>query len=94
MLMHMYMYMTGSVDIFLLQFSSSGGLLWTEQTGTSSADVGSSVAVSLDGLYVYVAGYTSLSLNGQPYAGNGILLYIFVLRGKSVIMYIVVGRGR
>jgi hypothetical protein len=53
----------------LLQYNSTGALLWTRQTGTSSSDYGFGVSVSADGLYVYVTGYTAGSLNGQPLAG-------------------------
>ncbi len=56
-------------DIALLQYSSAGALLWTAQTGTSGADAGQGVALSPDGARVYVVGYASGSLNGQPYKG-------------------------
>ena len=63
------MYFLGLDDIFLLQYDSSGDLLWTRQTGsTSGGDYGYGVAVSGDGL-MYVTGYTGASLNGQVSAG-------------------------
>ena len=44
-------------------------LTWTEQAGTSNYNYGYGVSVSLDG-FIYVTGYSSGSLNGQPYAGG------------------------
>ena len=62
------MYYLVNSDIFLLQYDSSGDLLWTRQTGTTGEDQGNGVAVSGDGL-IYVTGYTYGSLNGQVSAG-------------------------
>jgi hypothetical protein len=62
--------MVGGIDIVLLKYSSAGSLLWTRQTGTSGDDRGTGVAASADGQYVYVSGYASGALNGEPYAGG------------------------
>jgi len=60
----------GGSDILLLKYNSSGYLMWSRQTGTSGADIGYGVSSSADGSSIYVAGYTSASLNGQPWAGD------------------------
>ena len=62
-------YYLGGYDIFLMKYDSTGSVLWTSQQGTSGTDVGKCVAVSGDG-FIYVTGYTSGSLNGQPYKGR------------------------
>ena len=62
---------SGGFDIFLLKYDSTGGsLLWTQQTGSVSDDYALGVAVSGDGLSVYVTGYTNGSLIGQSSAGR------------------------
>ncbi len=58
------------VDIVLLKYDSSGSLLWTRETGTSGDDVGDGVSVSVDVNSIYVTGFASGSLNGQPHAGS------------------------
>jgi hypothetical protein len=65
----------GAGDIVLLQYSTAGSMLWTRETGTSGDDFGSGVAASADGQYVYVSGYVSGSLNGQPSAGGNLYVY-------------------
>ena len=59
----------GGYDIFLLKYNSSGALLWTRQTGTTSDDGANGVTVSGDG-FIYVTGYTPGALNDQVSAGT------------------------
>jgi hypothetical protein len=59
----------GSTDAFLTRLSSSGGVLWSRQIGTSTYDQANSVAVNSVG-DAYVTGYTGGSLEGQPHLGN------------------------
>ncbi len=54
----------------LLQYDSTGSLLWTRQTGTSGNDNGLGVSATADGNFIYVAGFAQASLNNQPYAGG------------------------
>ena len=72
------LFLPGVSDIVLLKFDSSGSLLWTRETGTSSDDYGQSVSVTAEGSSIYVTGYSYASLNGQPYAGGK--LYLIYLR--------------
>lgn len=62
-------YTAGQNDVFINKYNSSGTKLWTEQFGTSSADVAMGMALDSSG-YVYVAGYTQGSLDGDTNAGN------------------------
>ena len=62
------MHYSGSWDIFLLKYNSTGALLWTNQTGTTDDDRGYGVSVSSDG-YIYVTGVTAGNLNGHISAG-------------------------
>ena len=68
-----------------MKFNSTGSVLWTSQHGTSidSDDRGYGVAVSGDG-FIYVTGFTSGSLNDEPYQGRihcdlflSLLMYLF-----------------
>jgi hypothetical protein len=54
---------SGSSDIFLAEFNSSGTLLWSKQFGTTAADVGRGMAVDSDG-NIYCTGWTAGSLYG------------------------------
>jgi hypothetical protein len=56
----------GSLDAFLRAYDADGGLRWTRQFGTSTADFASGVAVDADGR-VYVAGYTLGDLEGVSF---------------------------
>ncbi len=76
--MHCRSYYTGISDIVLLKYSSAGLLLWTRQTGTSSSEIGRGVSASADGQYIYVAGDTQGSLNGQTSAGDCIPPVLFL----------------
>ncbi len=51
-------YFTGTVDVLLAKFNSSGELMWTKSYGESGSESGLSVQQTADGGYV-IAGYTS-----------------------------------
>ncbi len=53
----------GQRDAFLIKFDGSGSELWTQQIGTSSDDVSTSISVDSAG-NAYITGYTSGSLEG------------------------------
>ena len=53
----------GSLDAFLAKYSSTGGLLWKTQVGTSNDDIVSGVSVDGAG-NAYIAGLTNGSLGG------------------------------
>lgn len=74
---------SGSDDIFLAKFNSSGTKQWTQQIGTSSADYGRGVSVdSSDN--IYVTGDTSGGLDGNSNAGgNNPLSDIFLVKYNS-----------
>ena len=57
---------------------------WTSQQGTIDYDQGYGVVVSNDG-FIYATGYTSGSLNGQPYEGEQHLNYLMQLRTNIFI---------
>ncbi|MCY1018226.1 SBBP repeat-containing protein [Pyxidicoccus sp. MSG2] len=59
----------GGTDAFLVKYDVAGNRLWTRQLGTSAGDFAQGVATTPDGS-VYVTGYTSASLHGQPHAGG------------------------
>ena len=69
-----YAFHSGANDIFLVKYSSAGSVVWTRQAGTPWNDYGRGVAVSGDGLSIYVTGYTESNLNGQTYTGRHRLL--------------------
>ncbi|MCC6390308.1 MAG: hypothetical protein IT167_06880 [Bryobacterales bacterium] len=58
---------SGLADLFLRKYDSAGNLLWTRQYGTAGDDYAGSLI--LDGSSIYIAGYTTGSLEG-PNAGN------------------------
>jgi len=55
----------GNIDAFAKAYSSSGGDLWTNQTGSSSDDQGEDVVADAAG-NVYMVGRTTGVLPGQP----------------------------
>tara|TARA_B100000315_G_C14544443_1_gene572525 strand:+ start:176 stop:1606 length:1431 start_codon:yes stop_codon:yes gene_type:complete len=57
---------TGSSDIFLVKYNSSGAKQWTKQLGTSSEDVAYGLTVESRG-HIYVTGYTK----GNPWNVHG-----------------------
>ena len=59
---------SGSCDAFLTKYSVDGTKAWTRFLGTTGYDVASALTTGLDGA-IYVGGYTSGSLDGQPYSG-------------------------
>jgi uncharacterized delta-60 repeat protein len=60
---------SGSDDIILVKYNSSGTKQWTQQLGTSIQDSGQGVTVdSSDNLYV--TGYTQLALDGNTSSGS------------------------
>ena len=60
---------SGSDDIFLVKYNSSGTKRWTEQLGISDNESGISLAVdSFDN--IYVTGYTKGELDGNTNSGN------------------------
>ena len=61
---------SGSEDIFLTKWDSNGNIIWTKLLGTPQTDVGNSVSVSPDGLFIYVTGYTTGNLSNQINAGS------------------------
>lgn len=66
---------SGSEDIFLVKFNSSGTKQWTKQFGTSDSDQGYAVTVDSSG-YIYVTGMASGALdNASSTAGPFIVKY-------------------
>ena len=60
---------SGSYDLFLMKYNSSGTKQWTRQLGTSTNDHGKGVTVdSSDN--IYVSGYTLGGLDGNTISGN------------------------
>jgi len=60
---------SGSDDIFLVKYNSSGTKQWTKQLGTSSNDVGMDVTTDSSG-NIYVTGYTGGGLDGNTNSGE------------------------
>ncbi len=61
---------SGSTDIFVCQWTWSGGFVWAKAMGGSSADTGSAIAVGADGS-VYTAGeFLSGTADFDPGAGT------------------------
>jgi len=63
----------GGNDAFLAKYDSSGSLLWTHLLGTSTWDIGCSVATDNLG-NAYICGSTSGSLGGPNVGGNNVFL--------------------
>ena len=60
---------SGGMDIFLVKYNSSGVKQWTKQLGTTSNDMGTSVAIdSSDN--IYLTGYTEGGLDGNTNSGG------------------------
>jgi len=60
---------SGSSDIFIVKFNSSGTKQWTQQLGTSSMDFGSGVTTDSSG-NIYVTGVTWGNLDGNTNSGR------------------------
>ena len=70
---------SGSMDIFLVKYNSSGTKQWTKQHGTSSTDSGEGVATDTAG-NIYVMGRTEGDLDGNTNSGS---MDIFLLKYNS-----------
>ena len=66
---------SGSWDIFLVKYNSSGTKQWTKQLGTSDNDSG--LGVTTDSLgNIYVTGWTGGGLDGNTSSGGGDIFLI------------------
>jgi hypothetical protein len=65
----------GQSDAFVARFNSQGVKLWTRQLGTSGSDVAHAVSTDASG-DIYVAGYTSDGLDGNPSTGRSDLFVV------------------
>jgi uncharacterized delta-60 repeat protein len=72
---------SGSYDIFLVKYNSSGTKQWTKQLGTSSLDWGNDVTTDSSG-NIYVTGYTEGGLDGNTNS-QGTLDDIFLVKYNS-----------
>eukprot|EP01031_Cornospumella_fuschlensis_P026018 gene26018-31420_t len=70
----------GAGDIFLVKYASNGTRLWTRTVGSSGADIGYGLSVDTTTGHVYVTGFVSGSVHGQPYLG---LIDIILLKYAS-----------
>ena len=60
---------SGSEDIFLLKYNSSGTKQWTKQIGSSSSDSATGLAID-NSSNIYVVGYTEGGLDNNTNLGN------------------------
>ncbi len=65
----------GGNDVFLAKFDPAGNKLWTRQMGSSAYDTEKCMNIGPDGT-IYIGGYTSGSLYGNPYNGGNNLFVI------------------
>ena len=70
---------SGSFDIFLIKYNSSGTKQWTKQLGTSSVDKGRGVTTDSSG-NIYVTGDTEGDLDGNTNSGS---VDIFLVKYNS-----------
>jgi len=66
---------SGSRDIFLIKFNSSGTKIWTKQLGTSKNDEGYKVTKDSSG-NIYVTGYTGGGLDGNTNSGDSDIILV------------------
>jgi hypothetical protein len=60
---------SGSNDLFVVKYDSSGTKQWTQQLGTSYIDTATGITTDSSG-NVYVTGYTDGGLDGSAHAGQ------------------------
>ena len=60
---------SGTTDLFLVKYNSSGTKQWTQQLGTSSDDKGEGVTVDTS-YNIYVPGFTTGGLDGNTHSGR------------------------
>lgn len=58
----------GGDDIFIAKYDPNGNLVWARSLGSASADLGTGIAVSPDGEYIYITGI----FMGTCYADNNL----------------------
>jgi len=61
----------GSNDMFASKFDMNGNMMWTRLFGSPGDDHANAIATSVNSTSVYVVGFASGSINGQPYNGAG-----------------------
>ena len=61
---------SGAEDAFITKYDGTGNRLWTRLLGTTGSDVARAIAKDATSPYLYVAGYTSGSLDGQQNVGG------------------------
>ncbi|MCB1189357.1 MAG: SBBP repeat-containing protein [Leptospiraceae bacterium] len=63
---------TGTQDMFVSKYDSSGNRQWTKLLGGSGADTsGSGITINSSDSAIYISGTTSVSLDGQTFNGGG-----------------------
>ncbi len=60
---------SGSIDLFLVKYDSSGNRKWSQQLGTSSSEIGYGVIADSSN-NIYVSGYTLGGLDGNTNSGS------------------------
>ena len=70
---------SGSYDMFLVKYNSSGTKQWTKQLGSSGWDWGNGVTTDSSG-NIYVTGYTNGGLDGNTNSGS---YDIFIVKYNS-----------
>jgi hypothetical protein len=72
----------GGADGFLRAYDRTGGLLWSQQIGTSSEDLAMAVAVSAAG-EVYVAGFSAGAISGSNAGGYDAFVHRYAPGGGA-----------